>query len=218
MFGEADLRSWVRWWRNYSLAVRPESFLEASALCCRKPFLHPLFDRQPQPIALGSGELLMRSLVCAAVFAIGVILPLADARGDDPPADRPLLKGSVTIYRDTWGVPHIYAKTPGEGAYGLGYAQAQDRLDDIYITCGRAWAAWRRRSAGRSGRAGLHHAALPERGAGQGILGRRPLRTSRNLQRLRRGDPAVCRRASRKGAEVRPQDRAVARAARSAGR
>jgi len=74
----------------------------------------------------------MRSLVCAAVFAIGVILPVASARGDDPPADRPLVKGSVTIYRDTWGVPHIFAKTPGEGAYGLGYVQAQDRLDDIY--------------------------------------------------------------------------------------
>jgi acyl-homoserine lactone acylase PvdQ len=74
----------------------------------------------------------MRSLVYAAVFAIGAILPLAGARGDDLPADRPLLKGSVTIYRDTWGVPHIFAKTPGEGAYGLGYVQAQDRLDDIY--------------------------------------------------------------------------------------
>jgi len=40
---------------------------------------------------------------------------------------------SVTVYRDTWGVPHIYADTPAAGAYGLGYAQAEDRLDDIYI-------------------------------------------------------------------------------------
>ena len=29
---------------------------------------------------------------------------------------------SVTIYRDTWGVPRIYAETPEAGAYGLGYA------------------------------------------------------------------------------------------------
>ncbi len=50
-----------------------------------------------------------------------------------PGADEPALKGSVTLYRDTWGVPHIYAKTEAEGAYGLGYAQAEDRLDDIYI-------------------------------------------------------------------------------------
>ncbi len=40
---------------------------------------------------------------------------------------------SVTIYRDSWGVPHIYADTAADGAYGLGYAQAEDRLDDIYL-------------------------------------------------------------------------------------
>lgn len=38
----------------------------------------------------------------------------------------------VTIYRDNWGVPHIYADTPAGGAFGLGYAQAEDRLDDVY--------------------------------------------------------------------------------------
>jgi len=41
---------------------------------------------------------------------------------------------SVTIYRDTWGVPHIYGETAADGAYGLGYAQAEDRLRDIYIS------------------------------------------------------------------------------------
>jgi acyl-homoserine lactone acylase PvdQ len=39
----------------------------------------------------------------------------------------------VTIYRDNWGVPHVYADAPAAGAYGLGYAQAEDRLADIYI-------------------------------------------------------------------------------------
>ncbi|MCC6145391.1 MAG: penicillin acylase family protein [Candidatus Hydrogenedentes bacterium] len=39
----------------------------------------------------------------------------------------------VTVYRDTWGVPHVYATDLGEAAYGLGYAQAADRLDDIFI-------------------------------------------------------------------------------------
>ncbi|MDZ4861100.1 MAG: penicillin acylase family protein [Candidatus Hydrogenedentes bacterium] len=38
----------------------------------------------------------------------------------------------VTIYRDTWGVPHIYADTDAAAAYGLGYAQAEDRIGDIY--------------------------------------------------------------------------------------
>lgn len=40
----------------------------------------------------------------------------------------------VTIYRDNWGVPHIDAQTPAAGAYGLGYAQAEDRLSDIHVS------------------------------------------------------------------------------------
>jgi acyl-homoserine-lactone acylase len=38
----------------------------------------------------------------------------------------------ATVYRDTWGVPHIFADTLPDAAYALGYAQAQDRLEDIY--------------------------------------------------------------------------------------
>ena len=30
-------------------------------------------------------------------------------------------QGRVTIYRDTWGVPHIYADREADGFYGLGY-------------------------------------------------------------------------------------------------
>jgi len=39
--------------------------------------------------------------------------------------------GEVTIYRDTWGVPHIYGDTQEAAIYGHGYAQAEDRLDDL---------------------------------------------------------------------------------------
>ena len=37
----------------------------------------------------------------------------------------------VTIYRDGWGVPHIYGDTDRAVAFGYGYAQAQDRLDAL---------------------------------------------------------------------------------------
>jgi acyl-homoserine lactone acylase PvdQ len=37
----------------------------------------------------------------------------------------------VQIYRDTWGIPHIYANTEADAAYGLGYCQAEDRLEDL---------------------------------------------------------------------------------------
>ena len=39
---------------------------------------------------------------------------------------------TVTIYRDAWGVPHIYSDSERGAAYGLGYATAEDRLADIH--------------------------------------------------------------------------------------
>jgi acyl-homoserine lactone acylase PvdQ len=39
-----------------------------------------------------------------------------------------LEEDAVTIYRDDWGVPHIFAPTEELGFYGLGYAQAEDQL------------------------------------------------------------------------------------------
>jgi penicillin amidase len=35
---------------------------------------------------------------------------------------------TVTIIRDTWGVPHVYAKTDAGTAYGLMYSQAEDNF------------------------------------------------------------------------------------------
>lgn len=37
--------------------------------------------------------------------------------------------GQVTIYRDDYGVPHIYAEREADGYYGLGYAQGEDQLE-----------------------------------------------------------------------------------------
>lgn len=45
---------------------------------------------------------------------------------------------ATTIYRDTYGVPYIYGDTDAAAAYGLGYAQAEDRLDDIYLNIRQA--------------------------------------------------------------------------------
>ncbi len=38
---------------------------------------------------------------------------------------------SVTIHRDEWGIPHVYANTDEAAAYGLGWAQAEDRLTQL---------------------------------------------------------------------------------------
>ena len=38
---------------------------------------------------------------------------------------------AITIYRDTWGVPHIYGPTDSSVAFGSAYAQAEDNLELI---------------------------------------------------------------------------------------
>jgi len=41
--------------------------------------------------------------------------------------------GRIVIYRDTWGVPHIYAPTIEDGLFAQGYAQAQDRPEQLLM-------------------------------------------------------------------------------------
>src|SRR6185503_247473 len=63
-----------------------------------------------------------------ARVALLLILTAAVARAQAPEA--------VTILRDRWGVPHIFAEGRGaeeRGAYGNGYAQAEDRLFEMDI-------------------------------------------------------------------------------------
>ena len=47
-----------------------------------------------------------------------------------------MLARQVTIYRDNYGVPHVFGKTDAATAFGFGYAQAEDnfaRLEDNFI-------------------------------------------------------------------------------------
>ncbi len=74
--------------------------------------------------------LLLSLLFCAA------LLPAAT----QAPEER--LARSVTIIRDTWGVPHVYARTDAGVVFGLMYAQAEDnfwQVEENYIRAlGRA--------------------------------------------------------------------------------
>jgi len=40
---------------------------------------------------------------------------------------------NVTIYRDAYGVPHIYGKTDGDAAFGMAYAQAEDNFAQLEL-------------------------------------------------------------------------------------
>lgn len=46
------------------------------------------------------------------------------------------IAATVTIYRDKWGVPHVYARTDAAAIFGFMYAQAEDnfwQIEDSYI-------------------------------------------------------------------------------------
>ena len=64
----------------------------------------------------------MRRVPCALLVALMLLVP---ALGTAAPE-------KVTIYRDVWGVPHVYGDSEITAAYGYGYAQAQDRLEQIF--------------------------------------------------------------------------------------
>jgi acyl-homoserine-lactone acylase len=59
---------------------------------------------------------------------------------------------SVTIYRDTWGVPHVYGPTDYSVMFGFIYAQCEDnfwQVEDSYIqTLGRASEVYGEKSLG----------------------------------------------------------------------
>lgn len=59
--------------------------------------------------------LLLAAQVCPTVHGADAL----PGEGDDA--------GKTVIYRDTWGIPHIYAPTDVAGLYAQGYAIAEDR-------------------------------------------------------------------------------------------
>ena len=62
--------------------------------------------------------------VCAAVFvAASSYAAEFPGTGDDA--------GKTVLYRDSWGVPHIYAPTVEAGLYAMGWAQAHDRPQEL---------------------------------------------------------------------------------------
>jgi penicillin amidase len=73
----------------------------------------------------------MRSLVAALLL----ILPVTPSHHAD-------LARDVTIYRDRYGIPHVFGKNDAATAFGFGYAQAEDnwpRVEDNFLRAlGRA--------------------------------------------------------------------------------
>jgi penicillin amidase len=64
-------------------------------------------------------------ILAAAAYVYFIRLPMPVSEGE---LRVPGLKEAVTVYRDRWGVPHIYAANERDLLLAQGFVQAQDRL------------------------------------------------------------------------------------------
>jgi acyl-homoserine-lactone acylase len=84
---------------------------------------------------------MLRSLTLAAVALAGTSAQ-AEAAGREAGTDvRTALHpkaGTVSIIRDPYGTPHIYAKREEDGYFGLGEAYGEDRLQQVLLSYLRA--------------------------------------------------------------------------------
>ena len=85
------------------------------------------------------------------LLAAGVCVPLCAARTPSA-AEIARWSGeaqSVTLYRDNWGIAHVYGKTDADAVFGMEYAQAEDdfnRVESNYIEA----LGWRSQAQGES--------------------------------------------------------------------
>ncbi|MFK7913800.1 MAG: penicillin acylase family protein [Pseudomonadales bacterium] len=83
-------------------------------------------------------KVLHAALLCLILTSA---LAVCSARADGHSAKADPAIGAVTLYRDEWGVPHVYGPTDAAVAYGFMYAQAQDNFwqveDTIIQSLGR---------------------------------------------------------------------------------
>jgi penicillin amidase len=85
--------------------------------------------------------MLTRALLLAAIFCL-VAAPGASQSKPNHDANAEKLARSVTIYRDSFGVPHIFGKTAASVVFGLMYAQGEDNFwqleTDLIRSIGRS--------------------------------------------------------------------------------
>src|SRR5436309_1220738 len=94
--------------------------------------------RSRRPSALAPARAMLRAVGLAALVLSGLFV--TSVRAADARVER--LARSVTIYRDSYGVPHVYGPTDASCVFGYAYAQAEDnfwQVEDNYIQAvGRA--------------------------------------------------------------------------------
>jgi len=69
-------------------------------------------------------------------LVVALLSTIAPVQASAPSKEAKKIAGSVTIYRDNYGVPHVYGPTDASCVFGYIYAQAEDnfwQIEDSYI-------------------------------------------------------------------------------------
>ncbi|GMW01269.1 MAG: hypothetical protein AMXMBFR84_24060 [Candidatus Hydrogenedentota bacterium] len=72
-------------------------------------------------------------LVGTVTWTILLVLAVVPQSPAQAPVDPFALWEQATVYRDEWGVPHVYAASPRAMAFAFGYAQAEDHLESMLL-------------------------------------------------------------------------------------
>src|SRR5258705_4452727 len=82
-------------------------------------------------------KVLLLLLICPSILA-----GQKSRRTSSTSSDADRLRSMVTLYRDTYGVPHVFGSTDARTVFGFAYAQAEDnfwRVEERFILAlGRA--------------------------------------------------------------------------------
>jgi acyl-homoserine lactone acylase PvdQ len=71
---------------------------------------------------------MFQRMICTVMMAMALYAGMG-AHAQLPGAGED--SGKTVVYRDTWGIPHIYAPTAEAGMYAMGWAQAQDQPEQL---------------------------------------------------------------------------------------
>ncbi|HEX72527.1 MAG TPA: hypothetical protein ENN65_04365, partial [Candidatus Hydrogenedentes bacterium] len=72
-------------------------------------------------------------LIFGVIRALSLLLAAAGQGEIVAPSPAADPWAEATLYRDEWGVPHVYADTPRGLGFAFGWAQAEDHLDDMLM-------------------------------------------------------------------------------------
>jgi acyl-homoserine lactone acylase PvdQ len=98
------------------------------------PLPFPASPFRTSPARVGAGPQNRRGQAFARLARLLVgaaLIAAAPGHAAAAPRERDADAGKTVVYRDEYGVPHLYADTIERGLYAMGYAQAEDRLEEL---------------------------------------------------------------------------------------